>query len=96
VITREQAERIAAEILRYSPATERGWELIEFDSGWLIKEEAANDPDYLGAAVRVVERASGRVMRFPSSVPPDRILEDYDEVIPRGKVEKEGSDGRGR
>jgi hypothetical protein len=94
VITRDRAEQIAAEVLASSPAAERGWELIEFGSGWLIKEAPANDPDYLGAAVRVVERDSGRVMRFPSSVPPDRIIREYIRVAPRGKIEKEGEEPR--
>ena len=35
----------------------------------------------LATAGHVVERESGRVMRFPSYVPPDRILEEYDEVV---------------
>jgi hypothetical protein len=95
VITREQAERIAADILGAAPGdADRGWELQEFESGWLIREAAAGDASYRGAATRVVERSSGRVMRFPSSVPPGRILEDYDRVAPRGRIEKEAEEPR--
>jgi hypothetical protein len=90
VITREQAERIAAEILgTASDATDREWELVEFDSGWLIKEQVPGDEARRGGAARVVERASGRVVRFPSSVPPGRILSEYDSVADRGRIEKD-------
>jgi hypothetical protein len=40
--------------------------------------------DLQGAASYVIERASGRVMSFPSYVPPDRILEEYDQVVADG------------
>lgn len=95
MITREQAERIAAGVLGPAPGdTGRGWELEEFESGWLIREAAAGDASYRGAATRVVERSSGRVMRFPSSVPPGRILEDYGRIAHRGRVEKEAEEPR--
>jgi len=37
--------------------------------------------------VRVIERESGRVMRFPSSVPPRRILIGYAQVADKGQAE---------
>jgi hypothetical protein len=40
--------------------------------------------NFRGGASRVVERESGRVMRFPSYIPPVRILEEYDEVVADG------------
>lgn len=89
MITREQAQDIASRILRTQPDdSARGWELVEFDAGWLIREQAALS--VRGAATRVVERSTGRVMRFPSSVPADRILTEYDDVMSRGHVESPG------
>lgn len=86
MITREQAQDIASQILHTQPNdTAKGWELVEFDSGWLIREQAALS--VRGAATRVVERSTGRVMRFPSSVPPDRILTEYEDVLSRGHEE---------
>jgi hypothetical protein len=85
MITREQAEGIAAQIMRQMQ--DRTWELVEFDAGWLIRDSTASDPDMAGAAVRVIERESGRVIRFPSSVPPGRILSEYAQVVERGRVE---------
>jgi hypothetical protein len=86
VITREQAQDIAGRVLHTQPGdSENGWELVEFDAGWLIREQAALSAR--GAATRIVERSTGRVMRFPSSVPSDRILTEYDDVISRGHVE---------
>jgi hypothetical protein len=35
-----------------------------------------------------VERDSGRVMRFPSSVSPEFLLTDYAFFLKRGKVER--------
>ncbi len=37
-----------------------------------------------GAGSYVIERGSGRVMSFPSYIPPDRILEEYDQVVSDG------------
>lgn len=83
MITRDQAESIAAQ-LSGAPAgdPDNGWDLREFDAGWLILNHATKD--LRGAAFHVVERESGRVMCFPSYVPPDRILEEYDEVVADG------------
>jgi hypothetical protein len=84
MITKAEAERIATELL--GPATAgdgRGWRLVEFDAGWLIWRDSMdnNDGSRRGGGVRVVERESGRVMRFPSAVSVDRILAEYDKVV---------------
>jgi hypothetical protein len=83
LITRDQAERIATQFVG-APATDpdKGWDLEEFDAGWLIQEKAAMN--LRGAGSYVIERASGRVMSFPSYIPPDRILEEYDQVVSDG------------
>jgi hypothetical protein len=36
----------------------------------------------------MIERESGRVMRFPSFVPPDRIIEEYDQVLTEGRPDE--------
>jgi hypothetical protein len=88
VITREQAEAIASRIVHTEPG---GWELEEFNDGWLIREHAGTGTRSRGAAMRVVERATGRVMRFPSSIPSNRILNEYDAVVSRGRAETPGA-----
>lgn len=79
MITREQAEAIAAGVCG-APAgdADRGWELTEFDAGWLISENAG--VGRRGGATRVIERGTGVVMRFPSGIPPTLILEEYAQV----------------
>jgi hypothetical protein len=79
LITREQAEAIAAGVCG-APAqdAERGWELREFDAGWLISERAGGGRR--GGAARVIERDTGLVMRFPSGIPPTLIMEEYAQV----------------
>jgi hypothetical protein len=76
MITREDAERIASGVVRQR----NDWELVEFDSGWLI---SAKDPSLRGGSTLVVER-SGRIMEFPSYIPPNRILHEYSEVVEDG------------
>jgi len=84
LITREEAERIAKEVVDApSDDPERGWELEEFNEGWLILERG--QIGRRGGASRVIERESGRVMRFGSAIPPDRILEEYAEVLQYGR-----------
>ena len=79
MIDREQAEAIAADVCG-GPAedAERGWELREFDAGWLIGEPAG--ASRRGGATRVIERDTGVVMRFPSGIPPTLIMEEYAQV----------------
>ena len=83
LITRDQAKQIAAQLVG-APASDpdNGWDLLEFDAGWLILEHATIN--IRGAGSRVVERKSGRVLHFPSYVPPGRILEEYDQVVADG------------
>ena len=89
MITREQAEDIARAVVGAEAEDEaNGWELVEFDAGWQVREKAP--AGMRGAATRVIERAAGRVMRFPSGVPPVRIRNDYDSVISDGHVEIPG------
>jgi hypothetical protein len=79
LITQEQAAAIAFHVCGAPPNDpRRGWDLTEFDGGWLINERAK--PGRGAAATRVIERDSGRVMNFPSSVPPSRITADYQAV----------------
>jgi hypothetical protein len=87
MITQEQAERIAGQVV--GQQQDRSWELIEFDAGWLIRENLASNESQRGSAVRVIERESGQVVRFPSSVPPGRILTEYAQVVERGRVESQ-------
>jgi hypothetical protein len=83
MITSDQAEQIAAQLVG-APASDpdNGWDLVEFDAGWLILERSTRD--LIGAGSRVVERESGRVLHFPSYVPPVRILGEYDQVVAKG------------
>jgi hypothetical protein len=90
MITREQAESAVSN--RFGPSQEdeqRNWELIEFSAGWLVLRNVAVDASRRGAAVHVIERESGRLMVFPSSVPPQRILDDYSAVLGSGHAEDE-------
>jgi hypothetical protein len=79
VITQDQAAAIAFHVCGAPPGDpRRGWDLTEFDAGWLIAERAR--PGRAAGPTRVIERESGRVMSFPSSVPPSRIMADYQAV----------------
>ncbi len=86
MITQQQAEQIATQI---TGRQDGSWELVEFDAGWLIRESSAFDTSLRGAAARVIERDSGRVVRFPSAVPTSRILTEYAQVVDRGRVESQ-------
>ena len=87
MINREQAEHMAAEMTGApSDDPERGWELEEFSVGWYVIEYAKRGRR--GGASRVIERESGRVMRFPSYVPPGRIVEEYDAVLHEGRPDE--------
>ena len=85
MITQDQAAAIAFHVCGAPPGDpRRGWELTEFDAGWLITDRAR--PGRAGGATRVIERESGRVMSFPPSVPPSRIMADYDGVLESGSA----------
>jgi hypothetical protein len=87
MITRDQAECMAAEMTgASSDDPERGWELEEFSAGWYVIEHAKRGRR--GGVSRVTERESGRVMRFPSYVPPGRIIERYDAVLEDGRPDE--------
>jgi hypothetical protein len=84
MITSEQAQRIAAEFI--GPATAangQGWRLEEFSAGWLVREDWMSDKQTRGGSFCVVERATGRVMAFPTSTSPTRIMTEYEQVVDR-------------
>jgi hypothetical protein len=93
MVTEQEAIAIATGLLGRSPEDPGGpWELVGFDEGWLIREHARSDSEpHRGGAARVIERDTGRVVRFPSSVPPGRILSEYSQVQARGRVESPGA-----
>ena len=83
MITQDQAAAIAFHVCGAPPNDpRRGWDLTEFDAGWLITERAK--PGRRDGSTRVIERESGRVMSFPASVPPSRITADYQAVQAEG------------
>jgi hypothetical protein len=84
MITSDEAERIATEVIGPSTAgDEQGWHLEEFDSGWLIREDWMTEKSVRGGSFCVVERATGRVLAFPSSISPTRIMPEYAQVVDR-------------
>jgi hypothetical protein len=84
----DEALAVAMDVLRRPPDdSEHPWHLREFGSGWLIEESDFGGPVLVGGPRRVIERNSGRIMRFPSSVPPRRILNEYESIASRGKTE---------
>jgi hypothetical protein len=85
VITQDQAAAIAFHVCGAPPGDpRRGWDLTEFDAGWLITERARTGRR--DGSTRVIERESGRVMSFPASVPPSRITADYNAVLKDGSA----------
>ena len=85
MIGEDEAQRIAAGVQqRSADDPERPWHLVEFAEGWLISERGKNR----GAVTKVVEKASGRVLRFPSYIPPRRIMEEYSQVVSKGREER--------
>ena len=84
-VDENEARRIAEETLqRAADDRERPWRLVEFSEGWLISDPSRNP----GAPTKVIERSSGRVLAFPSYVPPRRIMEEYPQVIEKGWEER--------
>jgi hypothetical protein len=84
MITSEQAQRIATEVIGPATAADgQGWHLEEFDAGWFIREDWMSEESVRGGSFCVVERATGRVFAFPSSISPDRIMNEYDQVAGR-------------
>jgi hypothetical protein len=90
VINQDQAAAIAFHVCGAPPGDpRRGWDLTEFDAGWLITGRAK--PGRPPGPTRVIERESGRVMSFPSSVPATRIMADYDRVLESGSALRGGA-----
>ncbi len=63
------------------------FELEEFTEGWAVIRPIPRD--LVGSATFVVERATGYLLMFPSSVPQGYVAEDFDEVRPLGRVVEE-------
>ena len=90
MITQDQAAAIAFHVCGAPPNDpRRGWDLTEFDAGWLITERAR--PGRRDGSARVIERESGRVLSFPASVPPSRIMADYAKMRESGSPVPGGS-----
>jgi hypothetical protein len=60
------------------------WHLDEFPAGWLVVRDDAQGA--MGATTIAVEHETGRVLSFPSSVPPRMITMQWDRVKGRGKI----------
>jgi hypothetical protein len=89
VITEQDASTIAAALLgRPKDHRDRPWDLEEFSDGWLIIEKPPAGELFVGAASVVIERETGQVRRFPSSVPPMRITREYSAVRDRGHEQR--------
>jgi hypothetical protein len=88
MITQEEANRIAAEFMG-GPAddAEYGWSIQEFRSGWLVLDRWDDGAPMTGAYV--VERASGRMLHFPSYIEPELIIASYPEVEGEGSPLRE-------
>jgi hypothetical protein len=88
MIDEERALSVISAILqRANNDPERPWTLVEFPQGWLVREGREEDRGSIGGVVRVVEKDSGRVLRFPSRVPTGRIIADYTSVVDKANVE---------
>jgi hypothetical protein len=88
MITQQQAEGIAQDILRRSATdADQPWSLQSFDQGWLVREEPPAGEEIVGEGHYVIERDTGRVLLFASSVPPGRILTEYAAIQDLGLVE---------
>ena len=84
MITSDDAQRIAAQIIGPADAADgRGWQLEEFPDGWFVREDWMSGESVRGGSFCVVERAAGRMMAFPSSISPDRIKTEYNQVLDR-------------
>jgi len=84
MIISDEAEQIATEVI--GPATAgdgQGWLLAEFVSGWFIREDWMSEKSIRGGSFCVVVRATGRVLAFPSSISPTRIMTEYAQVVDR-------------
>ena len=84
MITTDQAERIATEVIGPAAAGDgQGWHLEEFSAGWLVREDWMSWDRVRGGSFCVVERVTGRVLAFPLSISPTRIMTEYDQLVER-------------
>lgn len=84
MITSDDAHRIATEAIGPATAADgQGWRLEEFDAGWFIREDWMSEKSVRGGSFCVVERATGRVLAFPTSISPTRIMTEYEQVVDR-------------
>jgi hypothetical protein len=84
VITSDEAQRIATEVIGPATAPDgEGWQLEEFDAGWLVREDWMSGGPVRGGSFCVIEKAAGRVLAFPSSISPTRIKTEYAQVVDR-------------
>ena len=84
MITTDEAHRIATEVIGPPTAADgHGWHLEEFDAGWLVREDWMGEESVRGGSFCVVDRATGRVLSFPSSISPTRITTEYHQVVDR-------------
>ncbi|SNQ46937.1 hypothetical protein FRACA_1620002 [Frankia canadensis] len=54
---------------------------MEFPEGWLIREDLPGR----GGALKVGERESVKIRRFPSRIAPERVPDWYETVIETGR-----------
>jgi hypothetical protein len=84
MITSDDAQRIATEVIGPASAGDgQGWQLEEFEAGWFIREDWMNEKSIRGGSFCVVERATGRILSFPTSISPTRIKTEYAQVVDR-------------
>ena len=84
MITSDDAQRIATQVIGPADAADgQGWHLEEFGAGWFVREDWMSGESVRGGSFCVVERATGRVLSFPSSISPARIMGEYDQVVDR-------------
>jgi hypothetical protein len=84
VITSDAAHSIATEVIGPPTAADgRGWHLEEFDAGWFVREDWMSEQPVRGGSFCVIGRATGRVLSFPSSISPTRIMTEYHQVVDR-------------
>jgi hypothetical protein len=86
MVTFEEALSITTRLL--GDPGDPPWKLVEFPAGWLVVKEPGLSER--GRVTHAVERESGRVLRFPSRVPPKRIMESYSQVASQASVEEPG------
>jgi hypothetical protein len=84
----EAAKRIESFLKCPSNDADRPWTMEPFTEGWLIRQGPLEG--FYGQPSYVVERATGRIVSFPSGVPRRRIREEYEKVLPRATEEKAG------